>query len=143
MRQSGPNGHLSTNRIMKMAYARLFAALLVSLAVATAAAGQALTGSIIGTVTSDTGSRVASVVVTVQNQLTGARETATTDADGKYQLSGLPVDGDYQVRVALPDFETQTSETVTLVPNAILVVNFRLKLSITGSVEVTTAAPVR
>ena len=35
---------------------------------------------------------------------------ATTDADGKYQLGGLPVEGEYQIKVALPDFETQASE---------------------------------
>ena len=47
----------------------------------------------------------------------------------------LPADGEYQVRVVLPGFETPASETVTLVPNAILVVNFRLKLTISGSID--------
>jgi Carboxypeptidase regulatory-like domain len=69
------------------------------------------------------------VAVTLQNRLTGARYTATTNAQGRYEIVGLPVEGEYQVSVQLAGFATAGSENVALVPNATLV-NFQLKLTL-------------
>jgi len=101
-----------------------------------------VTGSLAGTVTGDGGNHLGGVTVTVQNQLTGARQRAVTNADGRYELTNLPVEGEYQVRVALAGFATSASESVSLVPNAVLIVNFRLKLTVSESVAVT-ASPER
>jgi hypothetical protein len=102
---------------------------------------QTTTGAIAGTVTGDSGNRLSGVTVSVQNQLTSASVGAVTDSEGRYELRGLAVEGEYQVRVSLAGFATPASETVTLVPGEILVVNFRLKLSVSESVAVTALTP--
>ena len=120
-----------------MSRARLIAVAMACLAAMPRSAGaQPATGVLTGTVTGTAGNRVSGVVVTVQNRMTGIRSTATTDADGRYEIPNLPVEGEYQVGVAPAGFATMATETVTIVPNAILVMNFRLKLSATESVSV-------
>ena len=118
-------------------------AALAALAATPGAAAQPASGTITGTITGDGGNRLAGVAVTVQNQLTGARHTATTNAQGRYEIVGLPVEGEYQVSVQLAGFATAGSENVALVPNATLVVNFRLKLTLTESVAVSAPTPPR
>lgn len=120
---------------------RFLGTILVCLAVASGAAAQPATGTIAGIVSSDQGSRLSGVSVTVQSQLTGVRHTATTDAQGRYEIPDLPADGEYQVRVTLPGFATAASEGVSLVRRATLVVNFRLKLTVTESSAVTATTP--
>ena len=109
---------------------------------ARAAWAQPATGAIQGTVTGDTSNKLEGVTVTVQNQVTGARATATTNADGKYAITNLPLEGEYQVGVALAGFATAASENVTLVPGAILVVNFKLKLSVHETIAVSASTPL-
>jgi len=120
---------------------RVIAASLVWLAAATASLAEPATGSIQGTVTGDGGNRIAGVAVTVQNAVTGRRAAATTDAEGRYQIADLAADGEYQVSVSVPGFTMPPSENVTIVPGAILVVNFRLKLTVTGTVVVSAPSP--
>lgn len=107
------------------------------LALATPAAAQTATGSLAGTVTNDGGKSLSGVTVTVLHQPTGARHTATTNADGRYEVPNLAADGDYQVSVSLAGFVTPPGEHVTLVPNSTIVVNFRLKLTLAELVAVT------
>ena len=126
-----------------MSLARLVLAILACLAaMPSGAAAQPATGAVTGTVSGDEGNRLSGVIVTVQNQVTGIRSTATTDADGRYEIANLPVEGDYQVSVALAGFATAASENVRVVPNAILVVNFRLKLTVVESVAVSAQTPL-
>ena len=106
------------------------------------AAAQPPTGAIQGTVSGDSGNRLEAVTVTVQNQVTGQRFTATTSAEGRYEFTNLPVEGDYRVGVALAGFATSASENVTLVPGAILIVNFKLKLSVTETLAVSASTPL-
>jgi hypothetical protein len=120
---------------------RLLAAVLACLAMAHGAAAQQATGTISGTVSGDQGTRLIGVTLAIQSQLTGVRHTTTTDAQGRYEIAGLPADEEYQVRVTLPGFTTSATENVTLVPNATLVVNFRLKLTVTESAVVAAATP--
>ena len=108
----------------------------------TTVAAQALLGTITGTVTGDQGTRLAGVTLTVQSQLTGMRHTVTTDALGRYEAANLPADGEYQVRVTLPGFTSPPSENVALVPNATLVVNFRLRLTVAESAVVSAETPL-
>src|SRR5206468_12933754 len=89
------------------------------------------------------GNRRVGAAVPVQTQVPGARHTATTNAQGRYEIADLPVEGEYQVSVALAGFATAGSENVALVANARLVVNFRLKLTLTESVAVSAPTPPR
>jgi carboxypeptidase family protein len=113
----------------------------VCLALPGPAAAQPPTGSITGLVTTDQGRPLSAVAVTVQNHLTGARRTATTDLDGRYEIPDLPAEGDYEARVTVAGFESAATENVRVVPRAILVVNFRLKLSVSESVGVAAETP--
>src|SRR5262249_4143514 len=115
----------------------------VCLAMADAAAAQPASATITGTITGDGGNRLAGVVVTVQNQITDARRTATTNPQGRDEIASLPVDGEYQVSVALAGFASAGSENVQLVANAIFVLNFRLKLTVTEVVAVSAPSPNR
>ena len=126
-----------------MSLARLVLAILACLAaMPSGAAAQPATGAVTGTVSGDEGNRLSGVIVTVQNQVTGIRSTATTDADGRYEIANLAGAGEYQVSVALAGFATAATENVKIVPNAILVVNFRLRLSVTESVAVRAQTPL-
>ena len=122
---------------------RLILGVLTCVAMANAASAQVASGTITGTVTGDGGNRLAGVAVTVQNEVTGARHTATTNAQGRYEIADLPIEGEYQVSVTLAGFATAGSENVALVANATLVVNFRLKLTLTESVAVSAPSPAR
>jgi outer membrane receptor protein involved in Fe transport len=125
-----------------MSRVRPVLAILACLATPYVVAAQPATGAVTGTVSGNEGNRLASVVVTVQNQVTGIRRTATTDADGRYDIANLPAEGEYQVSVALAGFATAASENVKVVPNAILVVNFRLRLTVTESIAVSAQTPL-
>ena len=125
-----------------MSRVRLVLAILACVAAPHAVSAQPATGAVMGTVSGGTGNGLSGVIVTVQNQVTGIRRTATTDADGRYEIENLPVEGEYQVTVAPTGFGTTTSENVKVVPNAILVVNFRLKLTVTESVAVSAQTPL-
>jgi hypothetical protein len=112
------------------------------LAGAGAAGAQPVQGALTGTVTGDSGSPLAGVVVTVQHEGPGRREVATTDADGRYAFPSLPADGEYQVSVAIAGFASAASERVLLVPSATSVVDFRLRLSVRESVAVSAPTPL-
>src|SRR5581483_166776 len=103
---------------------------------------QSRTGVIGGTVTTDEGKRLAGVSVTVENDVSGLRRTATTDAEGQYSIANLPVDGEYVVRVALAGFATVANEKVGLVANGRTVVDFVLKLTMRETVAVTAESPI-
>jgi hypothetical protein len=113
-----------------------------ALAQAPAAAASAATGSITGVVTGDGGNRMQGVQVTVHSPATGRREVATTDSEGRYTVSGLPANADYQVGVVLIGFASAASENVTVAPDVTRVVNFTLKLTVTESVGVTAQTPL-
>src|SRR5256885_7563893 len=73
--------------------------------------GQAVYGSIFGTVTDPTGAVVPNAKVTVTNVRKGASETVTTDAAGNYSVTHLIPDT-YQVKVESQGFQTAVSENV-------------------------------
>ena len=61
-------------------------------------AAQLPTGAILGTVRDSSGASIPNAVVTVRNTDTNLRRTATTEQDGSYRFSELPV-GPYEVKV--------------------------------------------
>ena len=128
---------LSINR-----YISVLLAVWAVVAAASQAGAQPATGAVTGVVTGDGGNRMPGVQVTVQSVGTGRKEIATTDIDGRYTISGLPADGDYEVSASVSGFASAATERITVVPNAMLVVNFKLKLTLTESVGVTAQSPL-
>jgi hypothetical protein len=132
--------NLPGSAVHRLPVVRVLLTFFLCVLVARAAEAQPATGAITGNVTGDRGNRLSSVTVTVQNQISGAKSTAVTDEEGHYSIADLPVDGEYRVGVTLAGFAEAATENVTLVANAILVVNFKLKLSVSESVVVTAPA---
>ena len=75
--------------------------------------GQAVYGSIIGTVTDPQGAVVAGAKVTVHNVDTGLERTTQTSADGSYSLPELPI-GTYTVTVTQSGFQTAVTSNVAV-----------------------------
>jgi hypothetical protein len=121
---------------------RALLAFLTVLAVAGAAAAQSRTGTIAGVVTGDDGNRLPGVTVTAENPSAGVRRTAITDADGRFDISELPADGDYIVGASLAGFAVATPERVTIGADRRATANFVLKVSLIESVAVTARSPL-
>src|SRR4051794_31333912 len=69
---------------------------------------QSATGSILGTVTDPTGSRVAAATVEVVNEATGFTRVTTSGNTGEYEFVALPI-GVYTVRCSAPGFKRSES----------------------------------
>jgi Carboxypeptidase regulatory-like domain len=66
---------------------------------------QQTTGNIAGRVTDQQGSAVPGATITAKNPQTGFTRTETSDAEGVYRLTALPV-GVYDVTAELQGFQT-------------------------------------
>ncbi len=75
--------------------------------------GQAVFGSIIGTVTDPSGAAVPNAKVTVLNQRKGTTDQATTNESGNYTVTHLIPDV-YQVRIEAPGFKTIEFKNISL-----------------------------
>jgi hypothetical protein len=85
----------------------------VILVLAVAAAGQSFRGGILGTITDATGASVAEAKVTATNTGTGLIRESTTDADGNYNFTELPL-GTYTVTGTKQGFRTQLATNITV-----------------------------
>ena len=75
---------------------------------ATAAVAQTINGNIVGLVTDEQNAAVAGATVTATNVETGFSRTTTTNDEGLYRISGLPV-GEYTVKVQGTGFGAASS----------------------------------
>ena len=66
-------------------------------------------------------------------------KSATTNADGEFQINGVPL-GDYSVAVASPGF-TQTAEDVTVISGSVPVVHFQLQIAAANAKVTVSATP--
>jgi hypothetical protein len=82
----------------------LAAGLFLMAATPSVAGAQAVTGTLLGTVTDSTGAVVTGAKVTVTNQNTGLTRTVTTDAAGEYTVPSIPT-GVYTVLVEMQGFK--------------------------------------
>ena len=64
---------------------------------------QTPTGTLVGTVTDPTGAVISGAAVTIVNRDTGLYRTSTTDPDGAYTATALPV-GPYEIRAEAAGF---------------------------------------
>ncbi|HUE52936.1 MAG TPA: TonB-dependent receptor [Terriglobales bacterium] len=103
--------------------------------------GQAVYGSIIGTVTDPQGAAVANAKVTVLDQRKGTSDTTTSNDSGNYSVTHLIPDV-YTVRVEAPGFKA--SEQKDVIVSADAAANVPLQFQVGGTsetVEVTAEAP--
>ena len=119
----------------------LGAVLLLTLLLPTAAA-QSTFGSITGTVTDQSGARVAIAQITVINQDTGIARKAKAAADGVYVIPDLQP-GVYRVQIEAPGFKIVERSGITLDANRVINVDATLSIGSSSSkVDVEAAAPV-
>lgn len=85
--------------------------LVVVVLIAVAAAGQSFRGGILGTVTDATGASVAGAKVIATDTGTGLVRESTTDADGNYSFTELPL-GTYTVTATKQGFRTQLATNI-------------------------------
>ena len=105
------------------------------------ALGQAVYGSVLGTVTDPQGAAVAGAKVTVINQRKATQDTATTNADGNYSVTHLVPDS-YTVRVEAAGFKVSEQKDVVVQADAGARVDLQFQVGgATETVEVTAEAP--
>ena len=81
------------------------------------ASAQVLYGSIVGTLTDQTGAVIPKATVTVTNTSTGLSRQATTDTAGYYSIPNL-LEGTYDVAITATGFKTYTQRGVNVPINA-------------------------
>jgi hypothetical protein len=101
---------------------------------------QAVGGSIIGTVTGQSGTATPGCIVTVTDESSTAARTVTTNTDGYYIFPDLPA-GNYEMSVSSPGFVTQIMTTINLAVGSERVLNVVMKPGNPKNM-VRTAAPV-
>ncbi|HEY7098848.1 MAG TPA: TonB-dependent receptor [Terriglobales bacterium] len=103
--------------------------------------GQAVYGSVIGTVTDPQGAAVAGAKVTVTSVRKGTTEETTTNADGNYSVTHLIPDI-YAVKVEAPGFKVTQANDINVSADAAARVDLQFQVGgTTETVEVTAEAP--
>ena len=83
-------------------------------------------GSISGDVKDEKQAVVTNATVTVRNVKTNETRSTTTDGDGRYRFTGMPV-GDYEVTVESTGFAKYVQSGISLVLNQAATVDVALK----------------
>jgi len=105
-------------------------------------AAQAVTGTILGTITDSSGAVMPGTTVTLRNTGTGLTRTVTTDAAGEYTVPSLPT-GKYTVTAELSGFKTVSVPNVDLGVDQHVRINVRLEVgAVEESVTVTGVSPL-
>ena len=123
---------------MKQAIYAAIAALFVSVSLL----GQALSGTIVGTVTDQAGAVVPAAKVTLTNEGTQFTRTVETNQSGQYVASSFPP-GKIRLEVQHPGFQKLVRAGVELTAADTVSVNLELQVgNVQQTVEVTGAAPL-
>jgi hypothetical protein len=101
---------------MRIRYSSLALAFAIFLFSCSLLNGQAVSGTILGTVTDATGAAVAKAQVTILLTGQSAVHTSITNESGNFTEPDLP-SGTYTVTVAAPGFKTETRENIVLLTN--------------------------
>ena len=129
-------------KIVRLVFAGLLAASFVLLGFAERASAQVLYGSVVGTITDQTGAVVPGAQVTGTNDQTGLARQSTTSSSGVYQLLTLPA-GSYTIKVSGTGFKPFTNLGVTVTVGQINEQNVQLELgAVTQQVTVTAGVAV-
>lgn len=104
--------------------------------------GQAVNGTVVGTVRDSSGGLVPGADVTITNTGTSTSRSATTDANGYYTFPNL-APGTYEVKVQKQGFASAQQGGVALLVNSTARVDLSLQPGqVSQTVEVTTAPPL-
>ena len=117
-------------------------ALVLALVLTSVTLAQITTGTIVGTVTDQTGARLPGVDILVTNVRTGSKYGIPTDNEGSYRVGSLQP-GEYTVQASLPGFKLQTVEGIVLQVNQIARIEIALAVGeVTDEVTVTGGQPI-
>src|SRR2546423_9158739 len=121
---------------------KLFGAVAVLLLTCATTFAQQTTGVITGRVIDQQGAAVPGATVTAKSPSTGFTRTETSDAEGVYRLTALPV-GIYDVTAELQGFSTVSKKDVAVNIGQTQSVDFPMKVaSLAETVNVTGATPL-
>lgn len=116
-------------------------AVLLPLAVPVSGNAQTVGGTILGTISDQSGAVIPGVVVTVKNVATGVVTTLTTNDAGFYSARNL-LPGTYEVTASMAGFATSVERNVILTVGSARVANLQMRVGeVSQSVEVVGAAP--
>jgi hypothetical protein len=103
---------------------------------------QEVTGSIVGTVVDPSGAALRGATITAKDLDRGTILTTTSNDDGAFNISGVPV-GRYEVQAAAKGFQSVVNPAFRLTLNQTARLNFQLRIGQTAeTVEVTAMAPL-
>jgi len=123
----------------------VFALLLLPLALAVAAgpaSAQQTTGNLAGRVLDEQKSAIPGVTLTATHEATGFTRTVTSDAEGVYRFTALPI-GDYTVRVELSGFSSIDRKGVVVSVGQTVSIDFELKIAkVAETITVTGESPL-
>jgi hypothetical protein len=120
----------------------LFASALLLFLGCASALAQQTTGNITGRVADQQGAAVPGVTVTAKSPTTGFSRTETSDSEGLYRLSALPV-GNYEVTAELAGFATVVQKEIVVAIAQTTSIDFTMKIaSVAETVNVTGASPL-
>src|SRR5579864_5647364 len=103
---------------------------------------QEVTASIVGTVVDPSGAAVSGATITAKDLDRGTVLTTTTNGDGAFNISGVPV-GKYQIKAEAKGFQSAVNPNLTITLNQTARLNFQLRIGqATETVEVTAVAPL-
>src|SRR6266576_2178636 len=109
---------------------------------ASAAFGQAITGTLLGTVLDSSGAAISGAEVTATNLDTGVSHSTSSGAEGYYTVPSLPP-GRYRVTVKFSGFKTGVSPENVVQVQQTTRIDFTLSAgAVTEQVEVTSEAPL-
>jgi hypothetical protein len=107
-----------------------------------ALAAQAVTGTILGTITDTSGAAVPGATVTLTNINTGFTRTVVTDGNGEYTVPSLPT-GKYKLAAELPGFKTASVSEIDLGVDQHVRLNAKLEVgTVSETVTVAAASPL-
>ncbi len=123
-------------------FSLLALSLTLCLALATAAVGQAVYGSIFGTVTDPSGAAVPSASVTITNIGTNVSETIKTNSTGNYNQTRL-IPGTYRIKFEAQGFKAAVVDTVIVNVDRATETNVQLQAGqLSEEVTITAEAPL-
>ena len=96
---------------------RVVAAWIAVLLLCTPAFGQAVTGSMVGTVTDSSGASVVNAKLTLVESNTGISQTTNSNQSGNYSFPGIPP-GNYRVEVELQGFRKSVRAGIDVLVNS-------------------------